>query len=336
MEMNALDTWHNVSILFEKIFMWRFLSKDDQEKTENSNIIDELLNRENYTLKYVLPFKNELFNNTLGKDLNSQKDVLKFYLASFIEINDFFCSHRYIFHDRLIRDSMTESYINIVDETKWNELSRIDKYLFCLWLIMNDFFMIIQKSCLIFKIDFLEICAEVGIEPVVTRVDIAVAIRIEQLWLLEKTQNEELQKSDNQIEHFSKENSASQFIKDNHEPKEFIAYFNDKKNCEKLAEICETIFGVHESKKVDAIMVCILTQNGFITLADKRRKAFFIAWYKHSKKKIPKKENFAGINNFIVDRGIQGLCFKNSEDFDYLDFQSKFLNHLEIKKLSPK
>lgn len=104
--------------------------------------------------------------------------------------------------------------------------------------------------------------------------------------------------------------------------KTLIEYFKDHPDFDltKLAEI----FNKNESPKEYAMMLCILTQKGFITINSKGRKDFYKAWYDFINKQYPESGSFSAINDYIGDKSKKGFQYEDEYDPDYLSLIEKF------------
>jgi hypothetical protein len=94
-----------------------------------------------------------------------------------------------------------------------------------------------------------------------------------------------------------------------------------KKN--ELAEICTTIFN-NGSKKFYAIMLCLLSENNFINIPNKKRSTFYESWYNFINEELPKRKNFEAINRFIQNKAVNGFIFKDEDDDDYRNLKTQF------------
>jgi len=112
--------------------------------------------------------------------------------------------------------------------------------------------------------------------------------------------------------------------------KQFPEYF-DRSN-ESLSGICKRLFN-NNSPKDYAIMLCLLSENGLVTIANKQRKTFFSAWYNFIGKQLPKRENYNAINKFIVDKAASGFVFKDEEDPDYCNKKLLFDKALKSNEI---
>ncbi len=141
------------------------------------------------------------------------------------------------------------------------------------------------------------------------------------LKFLEQKRNESLgsnngdqQKIDDTIE--SKEDEAN-----------FISYLKHSQP-EKVAKICLELFSKNKSC---AIMVCVLSKLELIEIAKTQRKQLFIAWYKYANLKLPKGNNFWGVNKFL-DLGNEAYLFNDRTDVQFSQLETKFQK--ELQKIS--
>jgi hypothetical protein len=111
----------------------------------------------------------------------------------------------------------------------------------------------------------------------------------------------------------------------NRNKRTFIKYFDGKYTLEKIEKL-ESIFNQNQSPKEFAIMVCLLTQYGYVTINSRGRKAFYKSWYDFINLEYPKNENFYSINKFIEDTSISGFIFKELNDVTYLHLEKMFEN----------
>ena len=95
-----------------------------------------------------------------------------------------------------------------------------------------------------------------------------------------------------------------------------------------LAGICKKIFNKNESPKEYAIMLCLLSQNGCVSIADRQRKPFYEAWYNFINRPLPTNNSYSSINKYIQEKAANGFHF-DVNDIDYLNLEKIFINALE-------
>jgi hypothetical protein len=100
-----------------------------------------------------------------------------------------------------------------------------------------------------------------------------------------------------------------------------------KKDQQKLSEICKNLFNTNNSPKDYAIMLCLLSEKGFILILNKQRTLFYIAWYKFIERDAPPNKNFCSINKYIDDKA-SGFVFKDESDGDYRSMKNAFFTLL--------
>jgi hypothetical protein len=96
----------------------------------------------------------------------------------------------------------------------------------------------------------------------------------------------------------------------------FHEFLNHNKK-ENFAKVCKELFNANNSPKDYAIMLCLLSEEGIVTIPNRGRSSFFSAWYKYIDKILPKNKNFYAINKFIDDKSGNGFVFKDESDQDY-------------------
>ena len=93
--------------------------------------------------------------------------------------------------------------------------------------------------------------------------------------------------------------------------KKFKEYFNSEyRNKESLKKIKHIFHQKGKSKEV-AIVTCLLTQYGLVTIGNDGRKDFFKAWFDFIENSYEENHHFGGIYNFIPDKGIDGFVFRS-------------------------
>lgn len=102
---------------------------------------------------------------------------------------------------------------------------------------------------------------------------------------------------------------------------------NDKRK--KLAEICKEIFAKNQSPKDYAIMFCLLTDEKFISIPERKKTRIYISWYNYIGDKIPKRKNFTAINKFILDKAGNGFVFKDEYDPDFIHLKEILIQKLK-------
>jgi hypothetical protein len=128
---------------------------------EDESVIDELLNPEtDWDEKFIDPFKKELNLNLLEKETHDAKrDILKYYIYEFWDIQSFFKSHSWLL-DGITSGFKDEwSYTDTRDGVK----KKADEWE-CYVLSCSELFNIlmdeIQVCCMKFNIDFFPLCDE--------------------------------------------------------------------------------------------------------------------------------------------------------------------------------
>lgn len=101
----------------------------------------------------------------------------------------------------------------------------------------------------------------------------------------------------------------------------------DHDNPDALAAICKKVFNVNQSPKEYAVMFCLLSQDGYITIRDRERKPLYESWYTFINKPFPKNGNFSTINKYIQVNAENGFYF-NDNDPDFHLLKEKFVQEL--------
>jgi hypothetical protein len=112
----------------------------------------------------------------------------------------------------------------------------------------------------------------------------------------------------------------------------FPEYIQSEKNNE-VAELCKKLFSVGHSQKRYAIMFCLLSDKGLITVPDRKRNSYYKAWYLYINIPFPKNNNFYAINKYLFDRAVNGFMFENTSDLDYVQLETAFNKILKSKNI---
>lgn len=124
----------------------------------DSKVISEFLDEESdIDKKYVTPFDNELNKNLLRKDTREAKrDLIKYYIFQFIEIQGFLNIHKSIIQHK--PDSKGDSLQRNTSEVKTD----FEKYVIICSQYFDVFFNVIQLCCKNYNIDFFKACLELN------------------------------------------------------------------------------------------------------------------------------------------------------------------------------
>lgn len=134
------------------IYLMGFWINDD------SKVISEFLDKESdIDEKYVTPFVKELNMNLLRKDTHEAKrDLIKYYIFQFIEIQGFLDIHKNIIEHK--PDSKGDCHIRNTSEVKTD----FEKYVIICSQYFDVFFNVIQLCCNNYNIDFFKACLELN------------------------------------------------------------------------------------------------------------------------------------------------------------------------------
>ncbi len=292
------------------------LDYPDNEVEQSNNLIAELSDpKQDIENNFIEPFKKELDINVLNKESQDGiRIVLRHYINEFMRANVFFNKHKQIlYHNRYIGEKSSE----YSSPPSWDSIkcSEFDKYVITSYYIFNCHFYDIQECCIKNQIDFFDLCRVVHFRWDLLSTSITLRYWETEDYILRKNRIEE----------------EAIVIDDKKYIKPFPEYLEHEKQ-DKLAEICNNVFNKGHSPKEYAIMFCLLSDKGFITVPNRKRNNYYMAWYIFIHKQFPKRNNFYAINKFIFDKAANGLFFNDESDPDYLQLKSTFDNILKTNK----
>jgi len=210
---------------------------------------------------------------------------------------------------------------------KWKKIPNIkrtnaEKYLIACQDILYDFGKTLDLVCINSEIDLFQIQKQLGIYLIRERDLIFIKLKGCEDALNNLLNQQKISKTE---------------IEQTMPPPKFIKPFpkylvHDKPD--DLAAVCKTVFNQNESPKDYAIMLCLLSQLGFISIQDKFRKEFYESWYAFINIPLPKRSNFFSINKHIDEKTANGFHF-NEDDIDFLHLNENFSKALQNNNLLP-
>ncbi len=288
-----------------------FRSNLDEEYRQS--LIEELSRPDQDIMtNFIEPFSTELNRNLLHKESqDGLKIVIRHYIDTFLIVVPHITSTKNIILEKNeILNDISEYGVPLVLES--SDLSDYYKYVILSYYIFDYHFYDIQTCCLKYNLDFFKFCREIHFS--IELIDIAVTQHYMDTEVLIHSKNDLEKKVENK------------------KIKPFPEYLLHEKRNE-LAEICKNVFNKGQSPKEYAIMFCLLSDKGFVTVPKNRRKNHYMAWYIFINKPFPKNNNFYSINKFIFEKGINGLFFKDECDPDLLQLESTFDKIIKTNKL---
>lgn len=129
----------------------------------DESVIKEFRNRKNDMIdSYLIPFRRELDINLLGMEShNGKRDMLKYYVYEFWELQGFFKEYEYLFQGAIGNFGATRKYYHIPKGKKKERiLDEFENYVVECHELFGMVFNEIQLCCFKFKVDFFEICKE--------------------------------------------------------------------------------------------------------------------------------------------------------------------------------
>ena len=131
---------------------------------EDETVINKILNSETQIAKHFIePFRKELNSNLLNKDtIEAKRDVIKFYVFEFWELQGFYKEYEEILFTGSICNYTPVFYEHINENRTVRKLSKFENYVVNSWILFDMLFNEIQLCCIKYKIDFFNVCTELN------------------------------------------------------------------------------------------------------------------------------------------------------------------------------
>jgi hypothetical protein len=131
---------------------------------EDETVIEKILNSETQILKqFVEPFRKELNSNLLNKDtIEAKRDLIKFYVFEFIELQGFFKEHNEILFTGSHCNYTPVFYKHTNENGTVRKLNKFENYVVNSWQLFDMLFNEIQLCCIKYNIDFFKVCNELN------------------------------------------------------------------------------------------------------------------------------------------------------------------------------
>jgi len=131
---------------------------------KDETVIDKILNSETHIVKHFFePFRKELNSNLLNKDtIEAKRDVIKFYVFEFWELQGFYKEYEEILFTGSICNYTPVFYEHINENRTVRKLSKFENYVVNSWILFDMMFNEIQLCCIKYKIDFFNVCTELN------------------------------------------------------------------------------------------------------------------------------------------------------------------------------
>lgn len=131
---------------------------------EDETVIEKILNNETQIVKrFVEPFSKELNANLLNKDtIEAKKDLIKFYVFEFWELQGFYKEYDEILFTGSLCNYTPVFYEHTNENGTVRKLNEFENYVVNSWSLFNMLFNEIQICCIKYKIDFFKVCYELN------------------------------------------------------------------------------------------------------------------------------------------------------------------------------
>ena len=132
---------------------------------EDEKSIEFLMNKDLSFSEIGLAFSKELNENLLMiGNTESKKDLIKFYIFEFFELQGFYIQHNEILFTGIRSNYETNSYEHTSENGTKRKLSEFENYVIQSWNLFDLIFNEIQLCCFTFEIDFFEICSNLNFQ----------------------------------------------------------------------------------------------------------------------------------------------------------------------------
>ena len=131
---------------------------------EDETVIQKILNSETQIIEqFVKPFNKELNSNLLNeKTIEAKRDLIKFYVFEFFELQGFFKKYNEILSTGSLSNYTPTFYQYINENGTVRKLNEFENYVVNSWQLFNILFNEIQLSCIKYNIDFFKVCDELN------------------------------------------------------------------------------------------------------------------------------------------------------------------------------
>lgn len=130
---------------------------DYWSNSDETVIAKTLDNDTDFIRNYLEPYRKELDKNLLSKNtIEAKKDIIKYYIFEFYELQGFFKINESILYSRIDNDNVAT--LKRIDEVKTD----FEKYVIVCLEYFDIIFNEIQLCCIKYNIDFFKICNELN------------------------------------------------------------------------------------------------------------------------------------------------------------------------------
>lgn len=131
---------------------------------EDETVIQKILNSETQIIEhFVKPFNKELNSNLLNeKTIEAKRDLIKFYVFEFFELQGFFKTHNEILFTGSLCNYTPVFYEYTNENGTVRRLNEFENYVVNSWQLFDILFNEIQLSCIKYNIDFFKVCDELN------------------------------------------------------------------------------------------------------------------------------------------------------------------------------
>ena len=172
---------HNSTQFSEKNFLNSCLHLIGYWLHSDETVINLMLDSETKVIaNYVEPFNTELNSNLIRQNTNEGKrDLIKFYVAEFWELQEFYKQHYEILFTGSLCNYTPVFYEHTNQNGSLRKLNEFENYVVNSWSLFNMLFNEIQLCCIKYKIDFFKICNELNFS--LKYFDIGISIAFEEM-----------------------------------------------------------------------------------------------------------------------------------------------------------
>lgn len=148
---------------------------------EDETVIKKILNSETQIIEhFVKPFNKELNSNLLNeKTIEAKRDLIKFYVFEFFELQGFFKKHNEILFTGSLSNYTPVFYEYTNENGTVRRLNEFENYVVNSWQLFDILFNEIQLSCIKYNIDFFKVCDELNFST--EYFDAGISIRFEEM-----------------------------------------------------------------------------------------------------------------------------------------------------------
>jgi hypothetical protein len=125
----------------------------------DETVINKMLKHETQKVKhFVEPFRKELNANLLIKDtIESKKDLIKYYVFEFVELQGFYKANNEILFTGSLSNYTPVFYEHINENKIVRRLTEFENYVVNCWGLFDMLFNEIQLCCVKYQVDFFKL-----------------------------------------------------------------------------------------------------------------------------------------------------------------------------------